>query len=68
MGATYQSQRGRDRVVPRTVAVPPPLVRAPFGDDDDGGDDDGGEGGEPGPVSAADLTIVTGTLGLSWRY
>ena len=62
LGATYQYQYGRDRVLP-TAAVPPPLQRAPL-EDGEGGD----EGGGPATVSAADLTVITGTIGISWRY
>lgn len=57
VGATYQDQRGRDRVVPLST-VPPP---AAF-------DDGEGEDGGTGTASAADLTVLTGTLGLTWRY
>jgi len=62
VGATYQDQQGRDRVAPLVTPPAAALSSALFEDDD------GGEGGGPGLVSAADLTIVTGTLGLSWRY
>jgi len=62
VGATYQNQQGRDRVTP-TAAPPPP--RAPLGE---GGDDGEGEGGSPSTVSAADMTVFTATVGLSWRY
>ncbi len=62
VGATYQDQRGRDRVLPS--AAPPPL-RSPLGE---GGDDDEGEGASPTTVSAADMTVFTATVGLSWRY
>jgi len=58
LGATYQFQQGQDRVLP-TAAVPAPLPRAPLED---------GEGGGPATVSAADMTVLTGTFGLSWRY
>ena len=59
-GATYQNQRGVDRVIPDPAAVPP-AARWLLED---------GEGGEGGPasVSAADLKVLTGTIGLSWRY
>ena len=59
VGATYQFQQGQDRVVPSTAAVPLPL-RAPL--------DDGEGGGAPTTVSSADMTVVTATVGLSWRY
>lgn len=60
LSATYQYQRGRERVVPRPAALPPPL--APLGE---------GEGeGEGGTalVSSADMTVLALTVGLSWRY
>jgi hypothetical protein len=60
LSGTYQVQRGRDRVVPRTSAPPPPLASlAPLDDD---------EGGGSSPVSSADMTTMTLTVGLSWRY
>jgi hypothetical protein len=59
LGATYQYQQGRDRVVP-AAAVVPPFRFAPL--------DDGEGGGGAGTVSAADMTVITGTVGLSWRY
>jgi hypothetical protein len=60
VGATYQSQRGRDRVVPRSAAPPPALAPS---------DDDGSPGSSsPGLVSSADMTTITWTFGLSWRY
>jgi len=62
VGATYQDQRGRDRVLPAPVAPPP--LRAPRDDGDDGG----GDGGAATTVSAADMTVFTATVGLSWRY
>jgi hypothetical protein len=62
LGAAYQWQYGLDRVTPR-IAVPPPVTAA-F---EDGGDEGEGEGG-PALVSPADLTTITGTVGLSWRY
>jgi hypothetical protein len=64
VGATYQYQQGRDRVVPAAAAapVPPPAVRSPLDDDDEG------EDGGPASVSAADMSVITGTVGLSWRY
>ena len=56
LGATYQSQIGRDRVVPRSAAPAPQR-------------DDGETGGSSsGLVSSADLTTTTWTVGLSWRY
>jgi hypothetical protein len=61
VGATYQYQQGRDRVVPTTAAIPEPL-RARLED----GEEEGDEAGST--VSAADLTVVTATVGLSWRY
>jgi len=61
VGATYQSQKGRDRVVPTAAAVPVPLFTALE-------DGDGGGEGTASTVSAADLTVITATLGLSWRY
>jgi hypothetical protein len=61
LGATYQFQQGRDRVVPLAAVVPPPLLHAPFGEGE-------GEDGGPATVSAADMTVITGTFGLSWRY
>jgi hypothetical protein len=64
VGATYQDQQGRDRVAPHGVA-PPAVAPTPLAEDDDGDD---AIGGGPALVSAADLKIVTGTLGLSWRY
>lgn len=62
VGATYQNQRGRDRVVPVPATIPP-LLRSPL----DGGED-GGNGGGSTTVAAADMTVVTATVGLSWRY
>jgi hypothetical protein len=59
VGATYQSQYGRDRVVPRAASPPAPLPL------DDG---ENGNGGSPTLVSSADMTTITGTVGLSWRY
>jgi len=50
VGATYQSQQGRDRVEP---AGAPPA---------------GEEGSSTSTVSAADMTVYTVTVGLSWRY
>jgi len=61
VGATYQDQRGRDRVSPAAPAQP---SASPLDDGDD--DDDGG--GASATVSAADMTVVTVTVGLSWRY
>jgi len=61
LAGTYQVQRGRDRVVPRTTA-PPPAPLAPL--DDEPGE---GEGGSAS-VSSADMTTMTLTFGLSWRY
>ena len=58
LGATYQYQQGRDRVTP--LPAPVPGVRSPLEDGE-------GEGG-PTTVSAADLTVITGTLGIAWRY
>lgn len=59
LGGTYQLQRGRERVVPRTT-VPPPPARL---------EDVGGEGeGGPATISSADMTTITFTFGLSWRY
>lgn len=63
VGATYQNQHGRDRVVPAPAGSLPPLL-SPAGEDED---DDEGDGG-PATVSAADMTVVTATVGLSWRY
>ena len=60
LGATYQFQQGRDRVSP----APPPPLRSPLEDGEEG--DDGGSG--PTTVSAADMTVFTATVGLSWRY
>jgi hypothetical protein len=61
VGATYQFQQGRDRVVPAPAAVPPtPLGPLAEGEE--------GEGGSPTTVSAADMTVYTVTVGLSWRY
>ena len=62
LGATYQSQRGRDRVAPIIAAPQTPLL-APS-DDGEGG----GGSGSPGLVSSADMTTITWTFGLSWRY
>lgn len=62
VGATYQNQRGRDRVVP-VPAIIPPLLRSPLN-----GGEDGGNGGGSTTVAAADMTVVTATVGLSWRY
>ena len=58
-GGTYTSQRGRDRVVPSTPILPPAAVAA-----------DDGEGASSGTplVSSADMTVITWTVGLSWRY
>jgi hypothetical protein len=61
LGVTYQSQRGRDRVVPRTTAPPPPVT--PLTPLDDGE----GEGGSA-LVSSADMTVMAWTFGLTWRY
>ena len=61
VGATYQYQRGRDRVVPAAAPVAPLRPSAE-------GDDDDGEDGGPATVSAADMTVFTATVGLSWRY
>jgi hypothetical protein len=61
VGGTYQYQQGRDRVVPTPAVVPPPF-RTPL---EDGDEEDGGS---PGTVSAADLTVLTATVGISWRY
>jgi hypothetical protein len=55
LGATYQSQVGRDRVVPISTA---PLPLGPMEE----------EGSGPGLVSSADMTVITWTAGLSWRY
>ena len=62
VGATYQRQYGLDRVAPRT-AIATPAVSA-LGEGDDDGDDEGGAS----LVSPADLTTITGTVGLTWRY
>ena len=62
LGATYQSQRGRNHVTPRTAT--PSQLRAPLDDEEEGG----GTGGGSTTVSAADMTVLTGTFGLSWRY
>jgi len=60
LGATYQDQQGTDRVVPSAAPAP---VRGTL----EGGDD--GEGGTAlTTVSAADMTVLTGTFGISWRY
>ena len=61
VGATYQFQQGRDRVLP---APPPPPLRSLLEEGEEG--DDGGGG--PTTVSAADMTVFTATVGLSWRY
>jgi len=61
VGATYQKQQGRDRVLPAPAAAPAPLF-SPLEDGEDGGSGDGST------VSAADLTVMTATVGLSWRY
>jgi len=61
LGATYQYQRGIDRVLP--IAAVPPLPASALEDGDDG---DGT--GTIETVSAADLSILTGTIGLTWRY
>ena len=61
VGGTYQKQQGRDRVVPAAAVVPVPLY-APLEDGEEGGEGDGAT------VSAADLTVITATVGLSWRY
>lgn len=55
VGGTYQNQRGIDRVIPTPAGPPPPVPP----------DDNAGA---PGSVSAADLNVVTGTIGLTWRY
>jgi hypothetical protein len=60
LGATYQYQHGVDRVVPDPAPVP--ALRVPLED----GDED--EEGRPASVSAADLDVLTGTIGLTWRY
>ena len=60
VGATYQSQQGQDRVLPATA---PPPARSPL----DEGEGEG-NGGSPTTVSSADMTVVTATVGLSWRY
>ena len=61
VGATYQFQQGRDRVVPAPAPVPLPL-RSPLEDGEEG------EEGGSSTVSAADMTAITATFGLSWRY
>ena len=66
VGATYQRQIGRDRVAPRTAVVPAVTTALGEGGGDDG-DEDEDEGG-PSLVSPADLTTITGTVGLTWRY
>ena len=63
LGATYQLQRGRDRVTP--------VVAGAGGG---GGDGEGRDDGAPEPVTtgssiaAADLTVLTCSVGLSWRF
>ena len=52
LGLTWQSQRGRDRVVPTGTPLPP---------------EEGGGGLIVNPVSAADMSIFTFIAGLSWR-
>lgn len=61
VGVTYQDQQGRDRVTPTPAAAPPPLRFSPSGEDGEGG-------GSTGTVSAADMTVITATVGISWRY
>jgi hypothetical protein len=62
VGATYQYQRGRDRVVPAAAGASVPLL-SPREDGEEG------EGGDDATtVSAADMTVFTVTVGLSWRY
>lgn len=61
LGATYQLQQGRDRIMPAAPVVPPALL-SPLEDGDEG------EDGGPTTVSAADVTVITATAGLSWRY
>lgn len=51
-GATYQSQRGRDRII--LVSVSP--------------EGEGEGGGGVTSVSAADLNVLTITLGLTWTF
>ena len=58
LAGTYTSQRGGDRVIP-LAATPPPVTPLAEGED-------GGTG--PPLVSSADLTVVTWTFGLTWRY
>ena len=60
VGGTYQWQYGQDRVAPRPAVPPPPLARLEDGEGE-------GEGG-PSLVSAADMTTITWTVGLTWRY
>jgi len=62
VGATYQHQQGRNRETPLAAPLPPFTGFVP---QDDG---EGGGGGSPATVSAADLNVLTGTVGLSWRY
>lgn len=57
IGATGQSQRGKDRVVPL-----PPALRG------EEGDDGGGGAATAGPIAAADMTVLTWTVGLAWSW
>jgi len=52
LAGTYQDQMGRDRV---TLSAPPP-------------EPEDGESGDAVSVSAADLRVLTATVGLLWRY
>lgn len=61
IAASYEDQEGEDRIKPQ----PPPVV-APFGRLAEDEAEDGEKGVEA--VSAADLQIVTVTVGFSWRF
>jgi hypothetical protein len=59
VGATYQDQQGIDRVVPTPAPLPPAFAILEDGE--------GGSGG-PATASAADMTVLTGTIGITWKY
>lgn len=61
LGATYQTQTGKDRIAPIVAAQP-----ASFALLDE--DEEGGGGSRSVSASAADLKVTTVTVGFQWRF